>query len=424
MRKIVIIFIILLLIIIVAIIGSIMVISNNEIDEIDDIMSLQAKLESDYSCYGYTIDNPKIVVNPYKIAPLSALIMFKTKDKIKVSVYIVDKNGNKNKLYDENNESKEHYLDIYNLYSNYDNKVIIVYKEEQYEYTIKTMIETDVRDDKKDGNFINYGNDLIGFNINKDIIYYFIGYSKYFIQLKNGHLLVTSSRINNDGNYVGFSEIDMVGRIYNDYIIEDGLKNILYVLDNGNYLIVSNDILEVDKQSGKVIKRFKLDDLEVYNLDYDADNNMVIVCYDDKTLYYDYDKMNLIKEKKTNNCKINIDNKALYFGNFYNKRRQNRFGLNKKTAVYNGNFNLLFDKKVDNSYKECNFKFKKEFDRIIVNKSCKEDVYLILDKFMDKKAYKIDADEFYINSRGLHGEYVIYMKIKDKIYNSGYYVKM
>ena len=90
MKKIIIITIIIVAILFVAIIGSVIVSSNKEVSQKEDIMLVQKNLEKSYSCYGYTIDNPKIVINPYEIAPISALIMFNTSEDIKVRVYVND----------------------------------------------------------------------------------------------------------------------------------------------------------------------------------------------------------------------------------------------------------------------------------------------------------------------------------------------
>lgn len=418
MKKFIIISIIFLFILFVAIIGSILVTPNNEVEKVNDIMSIQKKLESDYSCYGYTIDNPKIVVNPYKVNPLSALIMFETKNKIKIDVYIVDVNGNRVLLYSEDSEKKEHYLDIYGLLSNYSNRVIIV-GDKEYEYKIDTKLD-DVKCESSYDGFINCNNDLVGFN-NNNIIFYFYGFNGKIRQLSNGHLLVSDGRVNNDGSYVGFSEIDMLGRIYNNYIIESGYNNIIYIMDNGNYLILSDDVILIDKQNGEVLKRFKVD-CDVDSISYDKDNNEVIVGCDDKNIIYDYKKMNVKREVNRDN--YFDDSISIINGNYYNKFNQNRYGVSKKDKVSNDSVGFLFYKNKDYMYKECNVKFKQEFDRLIVNKSCKDDIYLILDKFMDKRVYKITKDEFYINKNGLKGEYIIYLKIGKDIYKSGYYVKI
>lgn len=426
MKKYIVICIIFLVIIVISIIGSIIVTPNNKVKKIDDIMVIQSNLEKNYSCYGYSIDNPKIVVNPYKIAPLSALIMFETKDSVKVDVYLENKDGEKYKLYSEELETKEHYLDIYNLYANFDNKVILVVDGKEYDFIIKTNLEyilsTEIVDENvEDITFIDNGYDLIGINSEKEILYYFSGFNNNIIQLDNGHLLVASSRKNNDNSYVGFSEIDMLGKIYNDYIIENGFYNKLFVMENGNYLVLSDDIIEIDKQNGKVLKKFKIDNvLDVNNILFDNENEQIIIFNENNKCIYDYKKMNVI------NCEDSINDNMVYnfkleYGNFYKKFKQNRFGKNMETIIDKKSVNLLSYKKIDDVYKNCNIDFIQEFDRIVVSKECDDDIYVILDKFLDKKVYKINDNKFYINNVNLSGKYIIYVMINNELYKSGYY---
>lgn len=425
MKKFLVISVIFIFIILIAVIGSLLITPNKMINKVDDIMESQKMLESDYSCYGYSIDNPKIVVNPYKIAPLSALIMFETENKEKIKVYLVDKNGISNLLYEEDKDGREHYLDIYGMYIG-ENKVILEYNEISYDYVIDTKLDVVIDNINVDEKvmFDNYNSDLVGSRYG-EILYYYYGYNKLVKQLDNGHLLVTSSRVNNDGSYVGFSEIDMIGRIYNDYIIENGYSNIIYVMENGNYLILSDDVIEIDKQNGNVVKRFKLDDKnDIVDIYYNNDNNVVVIKKKDKELYYDYDKLKLVDEKDIEFIE-DIDNKIdIKYGNYYSKLKQNRFGYSRQTSTNNTNVNLLINKDQDNKYKECNIKSYKEFDRIVIKKSCDDTIYLVLDRFMNKKIYKVDKDMFYVNDTGLKGEYIIYYKIGKDIYKSGYYVKI
>ena len=85
-------------------------------------------------------------------------------------------------------------------------------------------------------------------------------------------------------------------------------------------------------------------------------------------------------------------------------------------------------KNPDDNYKKYDIKLKKETDRLVVSgKFKKEDkVYVILDKFMDKKIYDVDIKENttykYINSTNLEGKYSIYLKINDKLYKTNKYV--
>ena len=417
MKKIIIITIIIVAILFVAIIGSVIVSSNKEVSQKEDIMLVQKNLEKSYSCYGYTIDNPKIVINPYEIAPISALIMFNTSEDIKVRVYVNDVF-----LYEESDEKREHYLDIYNLKMD-NNEVKLVVDNKEYNYNVVIdKIELDLPTvvvDNDEISFVEINSSLGGINKNNELVYYFEGFSNKIKQLDNGHFLITSSRKNNDGSYISFSEIDMVGRIYNDYVISDGFQGLVYPLENGNYLVLANNILEIDRQNGSVVREFIIDqDDEWVNLIYK--DNEVILIGKNKTLYYDYDSDNVeVINKKEVDISNNITVKV---GNFYRNFVQNRFGESSETVTSNLGVNLLFYKKIDDNYNKYKINFVKEFDRLVVSKDNDETIYIILDKFGQKLVYEMNDNIFYINDANLSGKYDIYVKISDKVYKTDYYV--
>ena len=419
MKKVIIIGIIFVVILLIAVIGSILVSSNEEIKKVDDILSLQTKLDDTYSCYGYTIDNPKIVVDPYDNAPLSALIMFETKSASRVKVYVNDVF-----LYEEEDDTKEHYLDIYNLLIN-DNKVSLVLDNKKYEYDIKTdNIEIDlptVTVDKDEILFVSIDNFLVGINSNNQVVYYLEGFTNNVIQLSNGHLLVTTNRVNNDNSYVSVTEIDMLGKIYNDYVIFDGYKSLSYQMENGNYLVLSNSVLEIDRQNGNVVHEFSFDEEDEW-LSLSYENNQVVLTGKSKTIYFDYDKSTKDVVNEQNSI---LENKIhIRYGNYYKKAVQNRFGQSKETNTDDLDINLLFYKKVDKNYDDYQIEFNYEFDRIVVSKKKDKEIYIILDKFGERKVYNMNSNKYYINTVNLSGRYDIYVKIDDKVYKTDYYVKI
>ena len=419
MKKVIIIGIIFVVILLIAVIGSILVSSNVEIKKVDDILSLQTKLDDTYSCYGYTIDNPKIVVDPYDNAPLSALIMFETKSASRVKVYVNDVF-----LYEEEDDTKEHYLDIYNLLIN-DNKVSLVLDDKKYEYDIKTdNIEIDlptVTVDKDEILFVSIDNSLVGINSNSQVVYYLEGFTNNVIQLSNGHLLVTTNRVNNDNSYVSVTEIDMLGKIYNDYVIFDGYKSLSYQMENGNYLVLSNSVLEIDRQNGNVVHEFSFDEEDEW-LSLSYENNQVVLTGKSKKIYFDYDKNTKDVVNEQNSI---LENKIhIRYGNYYKKAVQNRFGQSKETNIDDLDINLLFYKKVDKNYDDYQIEFNYEFDRIVVSKKKDKEIYIILDKFGERKVYNMNSNKYYINTVNLSGRYDIYVKIDDKVYKTDYYVKI
>ena len=74
--------------------------------------SMDAKIEEIKENGDYTIESPCIIVNPYDINPLSALVIFNTKEKRSVDVYINDTKVTKVEA------STEHVIPVYGLYAN------------------------------------------------------------------------------------------------------------------------------------------------------------------------------------------------------------------------------------------------------------------------------------------------------------------
>ena len=149
-----------ILLILVACILSILIYEKIEnvkpVTETEDILVYQEKLEKKFTTSEEnTIDNPKIIVNPYNISPLTALIMFETKDLTAPTVKIVGKDENTTfeKTFTPN---KKHILPIYGLYPDKNNEIIITLNGKEYTFHIQTdklpedfKTPTDVTADKE-----------------------------------------------------------------------------------------------------------------------------------------------------------------------------------------------------------------------------------------------------------------------------------
>ena len=106
---------------------------SNKIDILQNQFSLEEKFLDSY----YTVDNPKIIVNPYGISPLSALIIFTTHDLTTPTVTIHGKTD-KTTYTHTFTPAKQHILPIYGLYPGTENKVTISINNKKYQYNIKT----------------------------------------------------------------------------------------------------------------------------------------------------------------------------------------------------------------------------------------------------------------------------------------------
>ncbi len=256
------------------------VMANTPIDTESDIFYVQNQSEKQYlSNTNYTIDNPNIILNPYGNSPLSALIVFQTKDLTTTTVTIKGKDG-ANDLKHTFTPTKVHILPIYGLYAGYDNKVIIEASGIVKEITITTSAlpddfskVTDLSNKNFDTNEFYFTTpEEIGYTAaydeNGEVRWYLIGDYKWDIQrLNNGHILLSSDKTLR-GNYsIGLIEMDLLGKVYYEYTVPGGYHHDVYELNNGNLLLASNrygrstleDIaVEIDRASGNIVKEIDL----------------------------------------------------------------------------------------------------------------------------------------------------------------------
>ena len=82
----------LLIILVVGLIGcfSLMYLSNNyeEVEQVVSLVEEQETLEKDFTSAGYTIENPNVILNPYQISPLTALVIFETEE-VKMNIVLL-----------------------------------------------------------------------------------------------------------------------------------------------------------------------------------------------------------------------------------------------------------------------------------------------------------------------------------------------
>ena len=259
------------------------IMDNEAVNTEKDVLTLQAEYESQIlNNTNYTIDNPNVILNPYGNSPLSALIIFQTKDLTTASITIKGKDGSSD-IKHTFTPTKVHILPIYGLYAGYDNKVIIEVSGISKEIAIKT--------DKLPDNFSkvtnlskeNFETDDFYFTTPEEIGYtaaydkdgnvrwYLIGDYKWDIQrLNNGHILLSSDKILNKNYSVGLIEMDLLGKIYYEYAVPGGYHHDVYELNNGNLLLASNDVnrntiedvaIEIDRATGNVVKKIDLYDI-------------------------------------------------------------------------------------------------------------------------------------------------------------------
>ena len=307
--------------------------SNNhkEVKRTISLVQKQEELETEFISEGYTIDQPNVILNPYEISPLTALVIFETEEEVAPTVTVVGKD--KLSTFTHEFESGTvHYLPIYGLYADYENQIIIEYGSVSKTITIKTealpddfILPTSVHTKKSE-----LSNDLYFFtpsssgytccyDVNGDVRWYLTNYALWEInRLDNGHLMVSTERLVNSPYYMsGLYEMDLLGKIYKEISLEGGYHHDYFEMPNGNLLVASNEfyndsgtvedvVVEIDIHTGKVVKTFDLKN--ILNMeDGKSENWTSYDWFHNNSVWYDLESNSITLSGRHQDAIINID---------------------------------------------------------------------------------------------------------------------
>lgn len=289
------------------------------VDTEEDIIAYQANRETEIlSNTNYSIENPNVILDPYNISPLSAVVIFQTSDLSTATITVKGKDGDKD-ITNTFLPSKTHILPIYGLYPDYANTVIISSSDEEKTLTIQT---NPLPDDLKNGKSLDSDNENefffttsengkpVCYDKNGNIRWYLNKNYKWdFMRLSNGHILMGNDHLMSAPYYsTGLVEMDMLGKVYFEYNIPGGYHHDVYELSNGNFLTASNNfgsgtiedyIVEIDRNTGEIVKTIDLYDLmpnddgadwfAMNSLVYDASTNSITIAGSNKEMLLNVD---------------------------------------------------------------------------------------------------------------------------------------
>ena len=325
-----------LLIVIVLVIALLFVLNylstnREEVEQTISLVEKQGDLEDDFTSEGYTIDNPKIIVNPYEISPLTALVIFETEEEVSPTVTVVgeDEHSTFTHTFDANTV---HYLPIYGLYADASNEVIISYGDVEKKVAIKTEALPDdfimptrveAQKSKLDNELYFFSPSSSGYtcayDVNGDVRWYLTINALWDInRLDNGHLMVSTERLVNSPYYMsGLYEMDLLGKIYTEFSLEGGYHHDYFELPSGNLLVASNDfnnddgtvedvIVELDRNTGKIVKTWDLKD--ILNMeDGKSENWTQYDWFHNNSVWYDEATNSITLSGRHQDAVINID---------------------------------------------------------------------------------------------------------------------
>ena len=173
--------------------------------------------------------------------------------------------------------------------------------------------------------------------------------------MENGHFLIPTTELNNSFYPIGVVEIDLLGKIYKQYNIENGYYGNTLEVEN-YYYILSKNLLQIDKQTGYLINQYKLKD-NYTNLTYSKEN---------KTINLNNTTKNLSINLKTNEkvttttefeySKQEVDSPLYHNNDSYKLTKPTLFDMTIETKESKDKIFLVNSKKIDKNYKKYNVK--------------------------------------------------------------------
>ena len=305
--------------------------NSKQVEFVSSLIENESKLEDNLPTELKNIEEADVIINPYEISPLTALIIFKTDEAVspKVTIEGDDELTTYEYTFDE---GKEHYLPIYGLYPDRENTVVVEYGDLRKEFTIKTEALPDdfILPTSVDATKDKLSNDLYFFtpssngytcayDVNGSVRWYLTTNAIWKIdRLDNGHMLISTERPINSPYYMtGLYEMDMLGKIYKEYSLKGGYHHDYYEMPNGNLLVASDDftsgngtvedyIVELDRKTGKVVKSFDLKD--ILNMEDGKSENWVEYdWFHNNSVWYDEETNSITLSGRHQDAVINID---------------------------------------------------------------------------------------------------------------------
>lgn len=241
----------------------------------------------------YSISSPLVIINPYGIAPLTAIALFNTKNACSVRCTICGIDNEKDLVTEITEPKTRHRIPIVGLYPNAKNTILIDITDSTGKTKCKTIqlqtlsakasllesVQIQKRTEAPSEDYIyvsgGFSQQSYMFDSQGTIRFYFNKKVKLYgtHMLSNGHLLFPEEEISNptfsNPHSNIFHEMDFMGRVHKTYMVENGVHH--YAAEKGeagNILLATstleppygmeNGVIEIDRQTGEVIKLLDL----------------------------------------------------------------------------------------------------------------------------------------------------------------------
>ncbi|MBP1971492.1 arylsulfate sulfotransferase [Virgibacillus natechei] len=255
---------------------------------------MEEEILANYNEGTYSFEDPFVKVDPYEVAPLTALVKFETEESMQISMTVEgkDSNGDMEKTFEEYQTAHE--IPVLGLYADHENTVILEATNEGGE-TITTevsmqtegfpddfltteLVETAPEKMEEGLTFIIPSTRYVyAVDHNADVRWYSsLWNSHLFKRLDNGNVLYLTKEEGQD-QYNEILEMDMLGKVFNSYLVDIGeydATNVVHhdVIEfpNGNLLATTHDtdsdyvedeMTEIDRETGETVRNFSFRDI-------------------------------------------------------------------------------------------------------------------------------------------------------------------
>lgn len=263
----------------------------SDVDQVvsEDILAEQNVVSSTLMGFldsgAYTFNEPYLVVDPYNIAPLSAVVSFATEQPATISLTVEGKNGAEPITQKFETMTTEHQIPVYGLYAGEaaevtltayyqngttdSNTLSITGNALPTDFVPVSVTQTDTTQMADGWTFLMAGSlqgyvyaiDEVG-NVRWMLSEKGLGGAGVFLPLENGNYLIGGDK--SFGQYYKYNlfELDLTGRIVHEYLI-DGYHHDAVELPSGNFLLCANNIngqvmedtiYEIDRETGDILR--------------------------------------------------------------------------------------------------------------------------------------------------------------------------
>lgn len=258
--------------------------------EVTSIIQQQYESEvaflNEYETGNYSFEAPYVKLNPYLIAPLTALILFKTEEPTQVKVIVKGKTKDGDMMYRPTSDTKNHVIPVYGLYADYENTVELyltsgecsVVKIQTADAGVKlhkpTKIETTPEYMEDNCVFVTPTSPsyTAAYDYAGECRWYSeVNFAFDLKRVRNGRLLIGTDRLVAPPYHTsGVYEMGMIGKIYKEYRIPGGYHHDEIEMEDGNLLILTQILQRgtvedycvlVDRNTGEIIREYDHQDV-------------------------------------------------------------------------------------------------------------------------------------------------------------------